>query len=125
VPNPSIALKVPVKIHLHNLVLGPNCYIGSNADPIVLNLQETPTSRPVPSGNGGATIVTGVEVADDTFAVPGASGCGLFGTLDPILNLKVGLPSPSGKNAALIDEDAESEPAGFVCQARRETYPCK
>jgi hypothetical protein len=125
VPNPSIALKVPVKIHLHNLVLGPNCYIGSNADPIVLNLQETPTSRPVPSGNGGATIVTGVEVADDTFAVPGASGCGLFGTLDPILNLKVGLPSPSGKNAALIDEDAELELAALVCQARGETYPCQ
>jgi len=124
VPNPTIALKVPVKVHLHNAVLGPNCYIGSNANPIVLNLEETPNSAPVASG-GKAIVVTGVEVADDNFAVPGAKGCGLFGTLDPILDLKVGLPSPSGKNAALIDEDAESEPAGFVCQARGETYPCK
>jgi hypothetical protein len=125
VPNPSLALELPIKVHLHNDVLGPNCYIGSNANPIVLNLEETPNSAPVASGNGKVIVVTGVELADDNFAVPGANGCGLFGTLDLILDLKVGLPSPSGKNAALIDEDAESEPAGFVCQARRETYPCK
>ena len=125
VPNPSTALRVPIKVHLHNLVLGPNCYIGSNADPIILNLQETPTSRPLPSSVGNATVVSGVEVADDTFAVPGASGCGLAGLLDPILNLKVGLPSPSGRNAALIDEDAEIEAAAFICQARGETFPCQ
>ena len=127
-PTLSTVLKVPIKVHLHNITLGPNCYIGSNANPIVLNLQETPTSAPQfssggPSGN--ATIVSGVEVADDTFAVPGASGCGLLGTLDLALDLKVGLPSPSGKNAALIDEDGEIEAAALVCQDRGETYPCQ
>ena len=124
-PSPSIALKVPIKVHLHNALLGPNCYIGSNANPIILNLQETPTSHPIAGVAGSATIVSGVEVADDTFAVPGATGCGLLGTLDLALNLKVGLPSPSGKNAALIDEDAEIEAAAFVCQARGETFPCQ
>jgi hypothetical protein len=125
VPNPSSVLKVPVKVHLHNVLLGPNCYIGSNADPIVLNLDETPTSQPVESAAGSATIVSGVEVADDTFAAPGASGCGLFGSLDLAVNLKVGLPSPSGRNAALIDEDGEIEFASSVCQDRGESYPCK
>ena len=125
VPNRSSVLKVPIKVHLHNLLLGPNCYIGSNANPIVLNLDETPTSHPVQSAAGSATIVSGVEVADDTFAVPGASGCGLLGSLDLALNLKVGLPSPSGRNAALIDEDGEIEFASSVCQDRGETYPCK
>jgi hypothetical protein len=110
-PSLTSVITVPIKVHLHNLVLGPNCYIGSNAHPIVLNLQETPNSSPVLGGNGNATIVSGVEVADDTFAVPGASGCGLLGTLDPILDLKVGLPSPSGRNSALIDEDGEIEAA--------------
>ena len=125
VPSPSSVLRVPIKVHLHNLLLGPNCYIGSKANPIVLNLQETPTSHPVESAAGNATIVSGVEVADDTFAVPGASGCGLLGTLDLALDLKVGLPSPSGKNAALIDQDGEIETADAVCQQRGETYPCK
>jgi hypothetical protein len=123
-PLPSSVLRVPIKVHLHNVVLGPNCYIGSNANPIVLNLNETPNSQPVQSGAGNATIVSGVEVADDTFAVPGASGCGLLGTLDLALNLKVGLPSPSGKNSALIDEDGEIETAEQVCQDRGETFPC-
>jgi hypothetical protein len=124
-PSPFSAIRVPIKVHLHNLLLGPNCYIGTNTNPIVLNLQETPTSAPIENGVGNATVVTGVEVADDTFAVPGATGCGLLGLLDPALNLKVGLPSPSGKNAALIDQDAEIEPAELVCQDRGETYPCR
>jgi len=81
----STVLRVPIKVHLHNLLLGPNCYVGSNANPIALNLQQTPTSAPQcrsggPSGN--VIIVTGVEVADDTFTIPGATGCGLLGTLD-------------------------------------------
>jgi len=117
-PNPMSVVTVPVKVHLHNLVLGPNCYIGSNAHPIVLNLIETANSAPVTSGVGNAIVVTGIEVADDTFAVPGASGCGLLGLLDPVLNLKVGLPSPSGKNSALIDQDGELESADLICQAR-------
>jgi len=117
-PSRSSVIKVPVKVHLHNLVLGPNCYIGSNAHPIVLNLAETPNSAPVSNFVGNAIVVTGVEVADDTFAVPGASGCGLLGVLDPVLDLKVGLPSPSGKNSALIDQDGELEAADSVCQAR-------
>lgn len=121
----SSVLRVPIKVHLHNVTLGPNCYIGSNANPIVLNLQETPTSAPVQSGAGNATIVSGVEVADNTFAVPGATGCGLLGLLDAAVNLKVGLPSPSGRNAALIDEDGEVEAASLVCQDRGETYPCQ
>jgi hypothetical protein len=124
-PSPASVITVPVKVHLHNPVLGPNCYIGSNANPIVLNLQETANSAPVTSGAGNALIVTGVEVEDNTFAVPGANGCGLFGILDPILDLKVGLPSPSGKNSALIDEDGELEAADFVCQARGDAgAPC-
>ncbi len=117
-PDPFSVVTVPIKVHLHNdAVLGPSCYIGSDADPIVLNLVETPTSSPVlasggPGGN--ALISTGVEVADNTFAVPGANGCGLLGALDAALDLKVGLPSPSGKNSALIDENGEVEAAQFL-----------
>src|ERR1700722_19945824 len=116
-PSLFSVIRVPIKVHLNNPVLGASCYIGSNATPIVLNLVETPTSTPqlTTGGPGGnAIIVTGAEVADTTFAVPGASGCGLLGALDPVLDLKVGLPSASGKNSALIDQNAELESAQFL-----------
>src|ERR1700728_1667601 len=32
------ALTLPIKVHLENPLLGSSCYIGSNAEPIVLNL---------------------------------------------------------------------------------------
>lgn len=126
-PSPSSAITVPIKIQLNNAVLGTNCFIGTNANPIVLNLVETPTSQPqlATGGPGGNTlIVTGAEVADNTFAVPGVTGCGTYGLFNSIINAKVGLPSPSGKNSVLIDEDAEVEEAEFVCEARGETAPC-
>ncbi len=118
-PSPSSVLTIPIKIHLNNALLGPNCYIGSNATPIVLNLEETPTSAPVNStgGPGGnALIVTGVEVADTTFAAPGASGCAAIGlvNIDEAIDLKVGLPSASGKNSVVIDESAEVIAAQFL-----------
>ena len=74
-PSPFSVVTVPIKVHLNNPVLGPSCYIGSDASPIVLNLVETPTSQPQTStgGPGGnAFISTGVQVADTTFAVPGS-----------------------------------------------------
>ena len=45
-PSPYSVVTVPVKIQLNNSVLGPNCYIGSNSDPIVSNLVETPDGQP-------------------------------------------------------------------------------
>jgi hypothetical protein len=38
--------------------------------------------------------------------VPGASGCGPNGdgTLDPVVNAVVGLPSPSGNNHLVLDD---------------------
>ncbi len=116
-PSLYSVIRVPIKVHLNNPTLGSSCYIGSDADPIVLNLVETPTSTPqLTSGGpgGNAIIVSGVQVADTTFAAPGASGCGLLGALDPVLDLKVGLPSASGNNSALIDENAELEAAQFL-----------
>jgi hypothetical protein len=113
-PSPSSVLTVPVKVHLRNAVLGPNCYIGSNGDPIVLNLEETPTSQPQLGGEGNAIIITGMEVADTSFAAPGARGCGLGGSLDPVVDEEVELPSPSGRNSALIDEDGEVEAADLL-----------
>jgi hypothetical protein len=108
-------ITLPVKIHLHNPLLGSSCYIGSDSDPIVLhpaNLAQ-PTfgngeqfdanGTPDPNGVLQSTVLIGNQ-GDSTFAVPGASGCGGLTSLlvDPAINLKLGLPSPSGNNNLVL-----------------------
>jgi hypothetical protein len=51
-------------------------------------------------------FVQGVSVVDNTRGAPGASGCGLFGLLHGVVNLKSGLPSPPGNNFAILNSDA-------------------
>jgi hypothetical protein len=106
-------ITLPVKVHLENPVLGPNCYIGSNSDPIVLRPQNT--TRPAlaaalgdldgtPNPTGRLARITGTSTqGDSTFAVPAARGCGLLGVLDAAVNLQQGLPSPSGNNYLILD----------------------
>lgn len=112
------ALGMPVKVKLSNPFLGNNCYIGSNSNPIQLNLITGTTAPPPPnqpitgsSGeplfteNGALLTVKGNKLVDNSFAVPGANGCGgLFSFLiDPFVNSIVGVPSPAGTNTAILE----------------------
>jgi hypothetical protein len=112
------ALVLPVKIKLSNSFLGSNCYIGSNAKPVVINFTTGETSPPPPNekihGSAGTasfnetgTIITlsGGSFVNNSFAAPGASGCGgLFSFLiDPFVNSLIGLPSPAGTNTAILE----------------------
>ena len=58
------------------------------------------------------------SLVDNSFSVPGASGCG--GVLSPIVDLAVdadiGLPAAAGKNTAIIDGSLEQTTAAFVKQ---------
>jgi hypothetical protein len=47
--------------------------------------------------------VSGVTLADSTFAVPAANGCGLLGVLDLAVDLKEGLPSAAGDNSVVMN----------------------
>ncbi len=109
--------KLPVKLHLYNAFFGGNCYIGSDSSPIVLSPNTGTTAPPPPAPpmtgdpgtisvasdpNGHDTVIasfTGAKLVDNTFNVPGASGCGLWGSLDPIINLVMGIPSAAGKGS--------------------------
>lgn len=90
------------RIHLEGVGLGPNCFIGSPADPI--ELEPIITSEPSGFGifvdpNGFQVEVielAGLDMEDETFAVPGATGCGEGGSLDPQINAAIGLPAVSG-----------------------------
>ncbi len=100
---------LPIKIRLRNPLLGNKCYIGSNADPIVLHLssEKAGSFEFVPVGDTGSLIhAKGSVVADRSFAVPAATGCGLGGALNGVVNSRQGLPSPAGKNSAVLDQDA-------------------
>jgi hypothetical protein len=112
------ALVLPVKIKLDNAFLGSNCYIGSNAHPVVINFTTGETAPPPPntpihgaagtvSFNEAFTILTlsGGKLVNNSYAAPGANGCGgLFSFLvDPFVNSLVGLPAPAGTNAAVLE----------------------
>jgi hypothetical protein len=125
----GVALEEPLRIKLTNPFLGENCYIGSTSDPIVVQATTGTTNPPPPNkplkGKSGflnptektaLVMVEGnVDVAS-SFAVPMASGCGgSFAPLvDRAIDAKVGLPSPAGQNAAILDNDAESAPPEVV-----------
>ncbi len=116
-------VRLPIRVHLKNPLLGNSCYIGSEADPIELELT-TGTTSPLPPNKPivGATgtpktlresgpgmllrmlQVTGNSLVDNTFSVPTAEGCGesFSSIIDPLLDGKLKLPSPDGYNTAIL-----------------------
>lgn len=117
---------IPVRIHLENPFLGSKCYIGTAANPVVLR----PENRQFPEFGmsffrGDGTVaedgemsrinLTGATQNDSTFAVPGASGCGLglLGLIDAAVNAKTGLPSPAGNNSLTLN-DTRTHLAGLT-----------
>jgi hypothetical protein len=123
----ATVITLPVKIQLSNPLLGTNCFIGSNSHPIVLHPKTLvvppnsssesfdPNGTPDPKGSMLLITLSGGVLADSTFAVPGASGCGglLAPVVDPVLDLKEGLPSASGNNSLQLDNVTLSI-AGFA-----------
>src|SRR5262249_53152780 len=118
-------ITLPIKIHLENPALGPSCFIGSDQNPILLNPENTdlssaisiggffgfdPTGVPDLAGADGSLQITGGVQGDDTFAVPGAEGCGPNGdgSLDAVVNAVVGLPSPPGSNHLVLADAASA-----------------
>ena len=112
------ALSLPIKVKLSNSILGSNCYIGSNSNPIVIDFTTGETSPPPPNqpihGSAGTvefneaeTLLTlsGGSLVNNSFAAPGAHGCGgLFSLfIDPLVNSLIGLPSPAGTNTAVLE----------------------
>jgi hypothetical protein len=107
-------LGLPVKVKLDNLILGSNCYIGSNSSPV--NIKLTSGVSGSLEGTFGEilfneefTLITasGARLVDNTFAAPAAKGCGgLFALfVDPLVNSILGTPSGSGENAAILEAD--------------------
>jgi hypothetical protein len=107
--NDGLVTQVPLAFHLENALLGNDCWLGSAADPITLNLT-TGTSGALTGGLGSLNILDsgnviqtiGTEVVDNTFTVPGATGCGSGGVFDQDIDAAQGLPNASGANEAIL-----------------------
>jgi hypothetical protein len=117
------ALQLPVKIKLSNAILGNNCYIGSNSSPIVIPFTTGTTAPPPPntpitgskgeiqSNEAGTLLVSkNNKLVNNSFAAPGANGCGGFlfsWAIDPLVNSVLGIPSPAGTNTAILEGTTE------------------
>jgi hypothetical protein len=117
------ALGLPVKIHLENSILGSSCYIGSNSSPV--QIEFTTGKSGSLTGNPGTvsfnptftiTTVSGGKLVNNTFAAPGANGCGgIFSFLiDPLVNSIIGIPSASGTNQAVLEGKLQDAAAPAV-----------
>lgn len=136
VTNPAGPIGLPLKVRLDSPLLNDHCYIGSDSNPISLNLTTDTTSPPPPnqpiSGQEGTITQdpvlpgvfrsTGIVLVDNEFAVPGASGCDLigFGLINALIDAQVGLPSSAGNNETVQEAigslgltDAIYQPDGF------------
>ena len=114
----GVALKMPVKVHLENPLLGSSCYIGSSSSPLIWNLTSGTTKPPAGytalKGNTGLLTFTeegqilhlrGTELVENNWSAPRSSGCGgaiVELILDPIIDSQIGLPSPAGANEAVL-----------------------
>jgi hypothetical protein len=118
------AFELPLRVHLINVALGNNCYVGSATTPILLKLITGTTSPPSPNEpitgkapkftagtpKGVGHFIEGIFV-DNSFAAPAAKGCALFGaplvSLDSVVNLLAGLPAAAGTNETIQNFELE------------------
>ncbi|SPT58905.1 MULTISPECIES: hypothetical protein [Actinomadura] len=109
-------IKVGLKIRLVNPFLGSNCRVGSDSNPITLELTTATTSPPAPNtpitGEPARVVrtdppptVRSAKHVDNSFSVPGAKGCVFGGGIaDWLVNQVGGFPSAAGKNTVIFNE---------------------
>jgi hypothetical protein len=114
----GVALKMPIKVHLENPLLGSECYVGSETSPIIWELTTGKTAPPPPNESidgsagelelleeGAVLRLDNAVLVDNAWAAPAAEGCGeaFSFIIDPIINAAAGLPSAAGKNSAILE----------------------
>jgi hypothetical protein len=112
-------ISMPLKVRLSNPLIGRNCHIGSNRNPVRLNLipgttSPPPPNRPITGRFGTIEFIPpnllisreGIDV-ENSFSIPGAQECGgLLEINNVLVDLKLGLPSAAGNNTAIINNEA-------------------
>jgi hypothetical protein len=105
-----------IKLKLINPLLGNNCYIGSNNNPIVVNPQlsiapggqliEESDPNPAKHPDTAVLDITKATASDSTFTAPAVTGCGPGGLaniyVDEAIDTSAGLPAASGVNSLTL-----------------------
>jgi hypothetical protein len=113
----GVGAALPLRVKLSNPALGEQCYIGSAAEPVFLQLTTGTTNPPSPnkpiSGKTGTislepNVIIHIDensLVDNSFSAPGVNGCGglLSILLDPAIDLDAGLPAAAGHNTAILN----------------------
>ncbi len=92
------AFRFPVKVKLGNGFFGPDCYVGSNENPVVVEYTSG-TAGSLPGKVGEQTFGSGIAtVSGDTlvasgFSSPAVENCGVEGSADKAMDEAIGLPS--------------------------------
>jgi hypothetical protein len=128
------AVTLPIKVKLDNEILGSNCYIGSDSEPIVLHLTTGTTSPAFPNqpisgsrgtlegaGKGKIVKIKGNSLVDNNFAVPGANGCGGNPLIDLVVDAGVGIPAPAGLNTAIMNGELEETASVWAAKYKPKT----
>lgn len=97
-------IDLPVRLKLDNLFLGGNCYLGTAENPVKFELRgltdgDNASQMAVVGGPDypeGTLKATNVNNVATDFALPGATGCGPFGALNPIVNWRAKTPATTG-----------------------------
>jgi hypothetical protein len=106
-----------LKFKLINPLLGNNCYIGNDNQPIVVNpnitlapggqLEVLPDPNPAKHPNTDVLDITKAIASDTTFSAPAVTGCGPGGAknipVDEALDAGAGLPAASGVNSLTLN----------------------
>jgi hypothetical protein len=134
------AVTLPLKVHLENEVLGDECYIGSEAEPIVLHLTVGKTAPPSPAepleghrnpieykDKKRIVYIPNNTLVDNNFAVPAATGCGgaLAALLNPIVNLDIGLPAKAGESKVLMTASLEETASKWAAKYKPKVKKAK
>jgi hypothetical protein len=112
-------ISMPLKVRLSNPLIGRNCHIGSNRNPVRLHLipgttEPPPPNRPITGRFGTLEFIPpdtlidrgGIDV-ENSFSIPGAQECGgLLEVNNILVDLKLRIPSAAGNNAVTIANEA-------------------
>jgi hypothetical protein len=63
------------------------------------------TRMPIRFPNVAVLAISGSTLTEDTFSVPAATGCGPGGVANAAINATLGLPSPSGNNHLVLNDN--------------------
>ncbi len=120
----TLSISLPVKVRLVNFLLGMNCHIGTDSNPVRLNLIVGTTSPPAPNrpitGSRGTlrfvppaeAQVLGAVNVENSFSIPDSSSCGFgLGLINAIVDARLGLPSAAGNNEIQVTNNIGLGPA--------------